>query len=96
MVVSTGGGAVIRRANREFISRQGIVILLTASPETLIRRIKNTKGRPLLEEGDLEEKIKNLQAAREPYYRQCHLKIDTSGLGPEETAAKIIRLLELQ
>ena len=95
LVVSTGGGAVIRDANRKQFFQQGIVVLLTASTEAILQRVHNAGGRPLLEGGKLKEKIESLWAEREPYYRQCHLEIDTTGRSPEETVAEIIRILGL-
>ncbi|HHX87643.1 MAG TPA: shikimate kinase [Firmicutes bacterium] len=95
LVVSTGGGAVIRETNRKHFFKQGIVVLLTASTETILERVRSTGGRPLLEGGKLKEKVESLWAEREPYYRQCHLEVNTAGRLPEETAAEIIGILGL-
>ncbi len=96
LVVSTGGGAVLREANRAHLLRIGVVVLLTASTETLLQRIRDQKDRPLLEGEKLKERIESLWAEREPYYRQCHLEIDTSGGDPGEAADRIIQILGLE
>ncbi len=95
LVVSTGGGAVIREANRKIFFKLGIVILLSASTKAILQRVQATGERPLLEGEKLKEKIGALWAEREAYYRQCHLEIDTSDRRPEEVALEIIRILNL-
>ena len=51
VVVSTGGGTVMRSYNREMLLGRGPVVLLTASPETIYKRTRRHK-RPLLEIGN--------------------------------------------
>ncbi|MDA8099177.1 MAG: shikimate kinase [Nitrospiraceae bacterium] len=78
LVVSTGGGAVIRDANRRAFKERGITICLTARPEVIYDRIKHETHRPLLQVPDPLGKIRDLLASREPFYRQADLVIDTS------------------
>ena len=93
LVVSTGGGAVIREVNRQFFFQWGIVILLTASEEAILERVQKTGGRPLLAGGREKEKIASLWGERRSYYQQCHLEIDTTGRQSQEVAQEIVRLL---
>ncbi len=48
-VVSCGGGAALRERNVAEMKKNGKVVLLTASPETVYERVKDDGGRPLLE-----------------------------------------------
>jgi len=77
-VVSTGGGAVIRDANREAFKKGGCVVCLTASPEVIYERIKHETHRPLLQTADPRAKIKELLDSRAKFYAQADICIDTS------------------
>jgi shikimate kinase len=79
-VVSTGGGAVIRDENRDAFRKNGITICLTARPEVIYDRIRHETHRPLLQVPDPLDKIRELLAARAPFYHQADLIIDTSDL----------------
>jgi shikimate kinase len=77
-VVSAGGGAVIRDANRDAFKKGGFVVCLTASPDVIYERIKHETHRPLLQTADPKSKIKELLASRETFYAQADACIDTS------------------
>lgn len=68
IVMATGGGAVLAEANRSLLAARGIVIYLTASPETLLKRTSHDHNRPLLQTPDRLGKIKSLLMVREPLY----------------------------
>ncbi len=70
VVVSTGGGTVVREENRRLLKSRGPVVLLEASPETIYKRTRRHK-RPLLEVGDPTERIRTLLAERGPAYRDA-------------------------
>ena len=53
------------------------MICLWASPETIWERVRAHDHRPLLNEPDPLEKIRELLAAREPYYRQADVLVNT-------------------
>lgn len=93
LVVATGGGTVLHEANRRIFKACGVIVLLTASPEVILRRIRRQGGRPLLEGAGAREKVLVLCREREPYYRQCDLAVDTTGRAPARVAAEIIRRL---
>ena len=69
MIVSTGGGAIVREENRKIL-RGGIVVYLHATPQFLERRTRRNKHRPLLNNGDPKETIARLMKEREPLYRE--------------------------
>jgi shikimate kinase len=94
-VVALGGGAVLRAENRQAIARQGKVVWLAASPETLWQRIQaddNTAARRpnLTAAGGISEIIATL-ALRDPIYRQCaDLEVDTTDKTPCQVADAIL------
>ena len=49
VVVSCGGGAVLRDKNVVEMKKSGKIILLKATPETILERVKHSHNRPLLE-----------------------------------------------
>jgi shikimate kinase len=88
-VVSTGGGAVIRDQNRALFRERGITICLTARPEVVYDRIRHETHRPLLQVPDPLGRVRELLSAREPFYRQADLVIDTSDLTVDGVLAEI-------
>lgn len=94
VIISTGGGSVLRKANVKALRRNGIVIALTASPEVILERVSRKKTRPLLERPDRDVFVRNLMEERKPFYHEAaHLIIDTSGNALHEVTRKIIGYL---
>lgn len=94
LVISTGGGAVIRKENRELLRKHGIIINLTAGVEDIIARTSETGNRPLLEVANPGERIRALLEERSEAYSDCDISIDTTGLSPLEVTEKILSLLK--
>jgi shikimate kinase len=93
-VVATGGGVVVRAANRDRLRATGRVVWLTADARTIGQRLQNdptsAERRPILTVGGLSE-IEELLRTREPWYRACaDLTVDTTGRTPEEVAREIL------
>lgn len=89
LIVSTGGGAVIREENRAAFKKAGLTICLTARPEVIYERVKHETHRPLLKVPDPMSKIRALLAEREKFYRQADIIIDTSDKSVEEVLNEI-------
>ncbi|MFH1679180.1 MAG: shikimate kinase [Candidatus Eisenbacteria bacterium] len=91
-VLAAGGGAVIDAENRARLAGWGVVVYLRASPETLAARLSGEEARlrPLLLGGPLEERLAAIVAAREPFYREARLVVETDGLTPGEVAGRIL------
>ncbi len=69
IVLSTGGGAVLRPANRECLGANGTVIYLHAEPATLFERVRHARHRPLLLSADPLARLTQLYAERDALYR---------------------------
>lgn len=93
-VLSTGGGAVLRAENMEALRENGIIVCLSASPETILRRTGTAKNRPLLQTGNPLQKIIELYEFRRPYYEKADIIIDTDNMGPLQVAEEIIKAIE--
>lgn len=93
-VVSTGGGMVLREENVKMLKELGPLILLTSSLEVIYQRLKDSSHRPLIEEGDKLENIKNILEKRNPIYgKAADFKVDTSTITPEQAVEEIIKWL---
>lgn len=95
-VIATGGGAILREANRRVMRESGFVVYLTTSPETLWERLQRdpttASRRPnLTASGGLDE-VKTLLAARESLYREpADCTITSDDLSPEAVADAIFK-----
>jgi shikimate kinase len=78
IVLATGGGAILRPENREFLHTRGLVVYLRASPHDLWLRTRKDKNRPLLQTEDPKAKLEALYSVRDPLYRECaHFIVET-------------------
>lgn len=96
VVVSTGGGVAQDEENRRLLHAAGIVVLLEAKPETILRRLKTDIAnggdvRPLLEGDDPLGKIARLKAERQPNYGTADWTVNNDNLSLEEVVQEIIR-----
>lgn len=89
-IISAGGGAVLRQENMNNFRKKGVIVCLTASPETILKRTSNDSTRPLLQVDDPMKKIKELLEFRKPYYEKADIMIDTEGKTPLQVAEEII------
>jgi shikimate kinase len=95
-VLSTGGGAVLRNANRLHLQDRGRVVYLKSTPEELFRRLKHDSNRPLLQVADPLLKLKNLFAERDPLYGEvAHFVLETGRPSVATLVNMIVMQLEL-
>jgi len=95
-VLSTGGGSVLREANRRHLHERGYVIYLRTSPEDVYRRVRHDTGRPLLQVDDPLARLRALYEARDPLYRQAaHYVLETGRPSVAALVNKIMMQLEL-
>jgi shikimate kinase len=69
LVLATGGGAVLRAANRQVLRQRSTVIYLRSSPDDLFRRLRHDTQRPLLQVADPLGRLRDLYVQRDPLYR---------------------------
>jgi len=70
IVLSTGGGAVIRPNNRVRLKENGTVIYLHADPAILWERVRHSRNRPLLQTTDPRNRLATLYDERDAFYRE--------------------------
>ena len=67
-IVSTGGGIILSKYNRDVIAKSGIIFYLKTQPAELFIRLQNDKTRPLLQGANLKEKLTKIYAERSTLY----------------------------
>ena len=91
-IVSCGGGVVVRPQNVENMKKSGKIVFLTATPETILERVKNGKDRPLLNGHMNVEYISELMEKRRQMYEDAaDVKVSTDGKTVGEICTEIIR-----
>lgn len=68
-IVSCGGGVVLREQNVAEMKKAGVIVLLTALPETILERVKDDENRPLLRGNKNVAFIEKMLEDRGPKYR---------------------------
>lgn len=96
LVLSTGGGTVLRMHNRDLLRRFGDVLYLRTLPEELLRRIRHDQSRPLLQGGNPLQRLRALYAERDRLYREtAHYVIETGRPSVGMLVSMVIMQLEL-
>ena len=95
LVISTGGGLVLKWENAEPLKKSGKLFFLKASVETLLARVQGDDTRPLLRNVNTKEKLTQLILERTPRYEHVSdYKIDTDGKSADEVANEIVAIME--
>ena len=95
-VIATGGGSFVADANRAHLLNGNMVVYLESRPETLAARLGRNMGReprPLLECGDLVERLAELGRQRDQQYRSAHHIVETDQRTPREVVDVIAQLV---
>lgn len=94
IVLATGGGAVLREANRENLSQRGCVVYLQTSVDQQLERTRHGRQRPLLYTSDPKSKLRELLVERLPLYEgTADLIVSTDGRRVQAVAEEIVQLL---
>ena len=92
-VVATGGGAVLREANRDALRSGAYVIYLHSMPEDLYRRLRHDMKRPLLQVQDPLGRLRELHEVRDPLYRAtAHATVETG----RPSVASLVQVIAAQ
>lgn len=90
MIIAVGGGLPMREENRELLHRLGKIVYLRAEIDTLEKRLKGDTTRPLIQGGELRQKIENLFKLRQDTYEElADLIIDTDFRSYQQITAAI-------
>ena len=95
VIVSCGGGAILREENRRLMKQSGTVVQLTAKPETILERVRGDNNRPILEGRKNVPAIRALlDERREAYELARDVTVATDGRGTWDIAAEILEKIK--
>ena len=91
-IISCGGGVAMRQENVDVMHSCGTVILLTATAEVILERVKDNNDRPLLQNKKNVKDIEALMEQRRPKYEAAaDITIDTSALDVKQVCQSILK-----
>lgn len=94
-VVSCGGGVVLRSQNIEEMKKCGTIVLLSASPETILERVKGDSSRPLLQGNKNLAFITDMLEQRRPKYEgAADIVVQTDGKRVSDICKEIFDKIE--
>ena len=93
VVVSTGGGVVLKKENWGFL-RQGIIVWLDINKEIVLNRLNSKDNiRPLLK-ANIDVKYEEIFETRKHIYAQADLRVEINNEGVKKVAEKILNALK--
>lgn len=91
-VVACGGGLIVPAGMLDLLRAKGVVVCLHAPLETILERTVRHTHRPLLEQGDKEQRIRELYAQREELYRRAGTMVLTDKRPLREIVGHVLRV----
>lgn len=97
LILSTGGGLVLKKENNTLLKANGKIVFLRASLDTLAKRLKVDGTRPLLQTSteSIRDRLAKLMEERTPIYESvADCVVDVDGKTPEENAREIVEIVK--
>ena len=91
-VIATGGGLPCREGRPAALKALGTVVWLSGDFDTLYERALQAGERPMLAARSRRE-VEALYQARESFYCQADVTVDTTGIGPDQVATRVLAAL---
>lgn len=88
IIITTGGGIVIKEENRAWMKENGHIVMLHADLNTIYDRVHSDQTRPLASKKSKDE-LYQLYKSRESFYNDCSLLIETDHKNIEEIVKEI-------
>ena len=97
VVIATGGGAVLKKRNRDRLANSGIVVYLKTGIAEQLRRTSRSRKRPLLNRDDPRKVLEDMDRVRRPLYESiADVELDTSHQRVRAVAEELKQRLEEQ
>ena len=94
-VISCGGGIVLNKTNMDLLSRNGIIVYLKASIDTIVKRIVDDKNRPIIAAMENpKDEIEKLLNKRKQFYQRHNFSFDVDNLTPDTIVTNIINAVK--
>lgn len=95
IVLSTGGGSILSKDNRNVLSARGIVIYLETTIDKQFERTQRDKKRPLLQNDDPRKTLEELAKIRNPLYEEiADITLQTDDQAAKLVATNIIEIID--
>lgn len=95
IVLSTGGGSILSKENRNVLSARGIVIYLETTVDKQFERTQRDKKRPLLQTENPRQTLEELAKIRNPLYEEiADIVLQTDEQSAKVVASNIIDLID--
>ena len=95
-VIATGGGIVTTPGNMALLKHIGVVVFLNADIEDIISRLERDTRRPMVQGGELRERVTTLLDKRLDLYREADVMVNTAGRSVNQTAGEVLRMVAQQ
>ena len=96
-MLATGGGAVLRKVNRQRLAQRGFVVHLHSPLDRLVARTQNDRNRPLLQTDDPRKVLEELYAQREALYAEiADVKIITAQQSVNRLVSQLAKKIKAQ
>jgi XRE family aerobic/anaerobic benzoate catabolism transcriptional regulator len=94
-VIETGGGLAADPETLPLLLERSLAIWIRTSPEEHMQRVIDQGDlRPMARSREAMRELKDILKAREPFYRQAHLHLMTSGRTADQSFQDLVELLE--
>ncbi|MBU8908984.1 shikimate kinase [Desertibacillus haloalkaliphilus] len=93
LIVTTGGGIIQKKENRDIMKKKGVIIYLHCELEEIFNRLEGDESRPLLK-GKNKEQVATLFADRLPHYEDANHVVDTTNQSLEDIVYTIKKKVE--
>ena len=92
LVLSLGGGSFLNEKVRKNVKNNSLSFWLNWKPSTIIKRIKKSSKRPLIQ-GLNDQEIEKMMLDRNKYYSKSNFKIDCDNHKKNEIVDRIVSIL---
>ena len=93
MVLSLGGGSILDEKVRMNVKNNSLSFWLNWKPSTIIKRIRKSSKRPLIQ-GLNDQEIEKMMLERNKYYSKSNFKIDCDNHKKNEIVDRIVSILK--
>ena len=93
-VIALGGGAFMNKDIRKEVELSSVSFWLDLNTKTLLKRLKNSKKRPLLNQENLPLTVNKIYLERKKFYNQSNYRIKCNTISANEIILKILKLYE--
>ena len=93
-VIALGGGAFMSKDIRDEVEESAISFWLDLNVKALLKRLKNSKKRPLLNQENLPQIVNKIYLERKKFYNQSNYRIKCDSMNINEIILKILSLYE--